>query len=142
MANSTPAGISIFYDSSTGGLVDISQYIQTINEVDVESLVEDSRGFGDSWEEMLPIGVGKMAPIELGGLYESSTSGPNGLFVGRVPETPSSSTRTLKVTWIATANNTSVETYLLNYKRAADRNGLTKFTARLQPTGTVTESTS
>jgi hypothetical protein len=142
LANSTPAGLKIEYDTSTGGLQDITQYIQTINEIDVESLTEETHTFGDSWEEHLPIGIGKMAPIELGGLYESSTSGINGLFGGRAPETPSSSTRTIKVTWIATANNTSVETYLKNYKRAADRNAITRFSVTLQPTGTVTESTS
>jgi hypothetical protein len=142
VANSTPAGIKIEYDSSTGGLVDITQYVLTINEIDVESLTEEVHTFGDSWEEHLPIGVGKMAPVELGGLYESSTSGINGLFCNRAPESPSSSTRTLKFTWIASGNNTSVETYLSNYNRAPDRNALTKYKAKLQPTGTVTESTS
>jgi hypothetical protein len=142
LANSTPAGIKIEYDTSTGGLQDITQYVLSINDVDVESMTEEVHTFGDSWEEHLPIGVGKMGPIELSGLYESSTSGPNGLFGGRAPETPSSSTRTLAITWIATANKTSVETYLGMYKRSADRNALTKYTVRLQPTGTVTESTS
>lgn len=139
MAKATPAGTIIEYDNAGGSLVDITQHVLTINDVDIESVLEEVHTLGDSWEESLPIGVGKVAPVELSGLYDDvASTGPDALFAGRVPETPASATRTLKITW-RSGKTTSVETYLVSYKRTADRNALTKYTATLQPTGAVTE---
>lgn len=141
MANSTPAGVKVEYDNAGGSLVDITQYVLTINGVDVESKLEETHTLGDSWEESKPIGVGKVAPVEIGGLYDDTvTVGPDALLANRVPETPASATRTLKITWIAAGHTTSVETYLIGYTRDADRNGLTKYKAKFQPTGAVTET--
>lgn len=141
MANSTPAGMKIEYDNAGGTLVDLTQYILTINDVDVEQVLEEKHTFGDSWEEFLPVGIGKVGPIELGGLFDdTATTGPDALFANRIPENPTTATRTLKVTWIAAGKNTTVETYLISYNRSADRNGLTKYKAKLQPTGAVAEA--
>jgi len=141
MANSTPFGIVVMYDNSGGTPVDLTQYIQSINDVDVESLTEEKHTFGDAWEEHLPIGIGRVGTIELGGLYDDvATVGPDALFAGRVPEVPGTAiTRTLTITW-RSGKTTAFETYLKAYKRTADRNGLTKFTATLQPTGAVAEA--
>lgn len=139
MANSIPSGIIIEYDNSGGTPVDISQHVQTINDIDVESLTEEKHTFGDSWEEHLPIGLGRMAAVELGGLYDDTAStGPDALFIRTSPETPASNTRTLKITW-RSGKTTSVETFVASYKRTADRGGLTKYSVRLQTTGAVTE---
>ena len=140
MANSIPSGITVFYDNSGGTPVDITQYVMTINDIEVESGIEEKHSFGDSWEESLPFGIGKMGAIELGGLYDDvATVGPDALFANRVPETPSSTTRTITITW-RSGKTTAVETYLIAYSRAADRNALTKYTVKLQPTGAVTEA--
>lgn len=139
MANSIPSGIKIEYDNAGATLVDITQHVLTINDIEVESLIEEKHSFGDSWEEHLPIGIGRMAPVELSGLYDdTAATGPDSLFANRVPETPASATRTLKITLVGT-KTVSVETYLVSYKRSPDRGALTKYTARLQPTGAVTE---
>jgi len=141
VANSIPSGIVIQYDNGGGTPVDITQYVLTLNDIDVESLVEEKHSFGDAWEESLPIGLARMAPVEISGLYDdTAASGPDALFAGRAPEVPgTATTRTLTITWRG-SKTTSVETYLLLYKRSADRNNLTKYTARLQPTGAVTEA--
>lgn len=139
MANSTPAGMIVQYDNSGGSLVDITQYVLTLNDIDIESVNEEVHTLGDAWEESKPIGVGRMAPVEIGGLYDDiATVGPDALFANRAPETPATATRTLTITW-RSGKTTSVETYLLAYKRTADKNALTKYMARLQPTGAVTE---
>lgn len=139
MAKYGPASITIEYDNSGGTPVDISQHVLSINDIDVESLAEEVHSFGDSWEEHLPIGVGRMAPVEISGLFDDTAStGPDALFKRTSPEGPSDSTRTLTITW--GTNTTSVETYVLSYRRAADRGALTRYTVRLQPTGTVTEA--
>jgi len=143
MALSPPSGIKVEYDNSGGSPVDITQYVLTINDVSVESILEEVHPFGSTgnWEASMPVGVGKVGPVELGGLYDdTATTGPDALFAGRVPEVPGTAiTRTLKITW-RSGKYTNFETYLISYDRAADRNQLTKYKVKLQPTGAVTEA--
>ena len=140
MANYGPANITIQYDNSGGSLIDISAHVLTINDVDVENITEETRPFGASWEEHKAIGVGRLPVIELGGVYDDTVStGPNALFGGRIPEGPGATPRELKITWGST-KTTLVDTILLTYRRTADKNGLTRWLARVQPTGAVTEA--
>ena len=137
MAKSYPSVIIVEYDEVGGALTNITQYVQEINEVAVESIVEETHSFGDSWEESLPIGVGRIGDITLSGIYDDTvTVGPDALFRGRVPETPAIATRTLKITWNA-SHATVFETYLMSYTRTADRGALTRWSAVLRPTGGV-----
>ena len=140
MANYGPASIKIDYDNGSGTPVDITAYVLTINSVDVEQVLEEVRPFGASWDKYMPVGVGKMGPIELGGIFDdTAVSGPDALFAGRIPEAPGTATRTLKVTW-GGSKSTSVETHLGAYKRQVDKQGLTKYSVTLTPTGAVTEA--
>ena len=138
MANSSPAGIKIEYDNAAAALVDITAHVLAINDVDVEQLLEEMRPLGATMDTYMPVGVGKVAPVELTGLYDDAADGPDDLFGDRMPETPASVTRTLKITWVG-AKTTSVETHLVRYVRKVDKNGLTKYTVTLQPSGVVTE---
>jgi hypothetical protein len=139
MAKYGPASLKVEYDNSGGTLVDISQHVLEINDVSVENLMEMTRTFGDSWDESLPIGVGKMSDVTISGVYDDTAStAPDALFANRIPELPGANTRTLKLTWGGT-KTTSVETVLMKYDRTADRTALTKWSATLRPTGAVTE---
>jgi hypothetical protein len=90
MANYGPASLKIEYDNSGGSPVDITAYVLSINSIDVEQVLEEVRPFGASWDTFLPIGIGKVAPVELSGLFDdTAVSGPDALFAGRVPEAPS-----------------------------------------------------
>ena len=140
MANYGPSSVTIAYDNAAGSPVDITQYVMTVNEIVVEQINEERHPFGTSWETYLPVGVGKMGPIELDGLYDdTASSGPDALFANRVPETPASNTRTLTITFGST-KKVSVETYLVSYNRTVDRNKITSYKAKLQPTGSVSET--
>lgn len=140
MAKYGPASVVVEYDNAGGALQNITQHVQSINDVDVENILEESHTFGDSWEESLGIGVGRVGTIELSGLFDDAVApAPDALFANRVPEGPATATRTLKITFGGT-KTFSVETLLKNYKRKVDKNGLTKYTAILQPTGAVTET--
>ena len=140
MANYGPADLKVEYDNVGQSLVDISAHVLTINDIDVENLTEEIRPFGDSWDKHAAIGVGRMPVVELGGVYDdTAATGPDALFGGRVPEGPATATRSLKLTWGST-KTTIVETILLTYRRTPDKNGLTRWTARLQPTGSVAEA--
>jgi hypothetical protein len=141
MANYGPTSVVIKYDVTDGGaLTDITAYVQTINGIDIEEIMEETRSLGDAWEEFLPVGVAKMAPIELSGLYDDASSpAPNVVFGGRIPAGPAQVTRSFQVTWGST-KTTSVETHLVKFTRTADKSALTRYSVTLQPTGTVTEA--
>lgn len=142
MGNSIPSEIKIEFDDSAGVLRDVSQYVLTLGDLSVEQGLEEKHSFGDSWEEWLPFGVGKVNPFDIGGLYDDvATVGPDVLFAITTPDIPSGITRTLKVTWKTTGGtkSTAVECYRRSYTRTPDRNGLTKFKCTVQPTGAVTE---
>ena len=139
MALSPPSGIVVEYDNSGGSLVDISQHVLTLGDFKVEQITEEKHSFGDLWEEHLPVGVGRLPALPIGGLYDdTAATGPNALFGGQIPISPATASRTLKITWLADKTS-SVETTLLDFTRSADRSALTKYTATVQPTGAVTE---
>lgn len=137
---STPSQIKIEYDNAAGSLVDISQFVMTLNDVVVEQITEETHSFGDLWEENIAIGIGKLGELTLGGLYDDQAGGPDSLFAGRVPEDPNTATRTLKITWRTAGKTTTFETFLASYTRKADRGALTKYEAKLLPTGSVVEA--
>ena len=139
MAKSTPADIVVSYDASNGSLIDISQYVQTLGGIELENLIEETHTFGDSYEESTPVGIARWAQIEVGGLYDDTSGGPNDLFNAALPTSPNDATRTFKVEWGGNAA-TEVETILIKYTRVPDRSALTKFSATLQPVGTPTET--
>lgn len=139
---STPAGLKIEYDNAAGAAIDITAYVQKIGDIDVESLIEQIRALGASWESALPIGVAKMASVDIEGIYDDTVDvGPDALFWGARtwPETPATASRTLTITWQG-AKTTSVETFLSKRARTTDVNALTRYKVTLQPTGTVTEA--
>ncbi len=135
MANYGPADFKITYDST-----DITQYVMTINDVSVEQAVEEVHSLGDAWEEYLNVGVGKIGAIELGGLYDDTAStGPDALFKITTPAGPATAGKVLVITW-GGSKTTTVTVFKTKYTRKADRNGITKYTATLQPSGQPTEA--
>lgn len=131
--------IVIKIDSTEGGtLADISQYITSINGVEVEAILKESHSFGKAWFEHLATGMRKMNPVVLGGFYDdTATTGPNAIFVN-VQDSPADVSRTLEITWGGT-KTTTVEVWIQKYSRQATRNELTQFEAILIPTAAVTE---
>lgn len=140
MANYGPADLQIEYDNAAGSLVDITAHVLTVNDFDVEEITEEVRPFGASWDVHKGVGVGRMPVVEIGGVYDdTAATSPDALFANRVPEGPSATTRSLKFTW-GGSKTSNVETILVGYRRSVDKSGLTKWSARLQPTGAVTEA--
>jgi hypothetical protein len=136
MAKSTPSEIEIWYDDSGGTPVDISQYVQSFNGIEIENIIEETHTFGDSFEENTPIGIGRVTNITLEGLYDDVAGGPHELFGAALPTNPNSPTRTFKVVW-GNGKSTTLETILVKYNRTADRSALTRFTAELANAATA-----
>lgn len=126
--------LKIEVDNSGGSLVDISQYVTEINDVNTKALVEEGQTAGDTWMETLDTGLRQMEPVVLKGFYDDSASGgPNVLF------SSIGNTRTLKVTW-GGSKTTQVEAVIEQYKRRALQKQLHKYETTLIPTGTVAEA--
>lgn len=136
-----PVDIIIEYGdgSSPTNLVNITQHVLEFNGIAIEQLIEMVRSYGVAWDKNLPIGVGKMDDIELGGLLDDAVNGPDDLFDGQVPIGPNTLPRLFKVTWFGT-KTTQLSTVLKRFERPPDLNGITKYKAILTPTGAPTET--
>lgn len=135
MANYGPDDIVIKMDVADGGsLTDISQYVQGINGVSIERLTELVHTFGDSWEEHAPVGVRRMDDLELDMLYDDHANVSANLITGAHTQT-----RTVEITWGST-KVTTFEAWITKTTRTPARNALTRLTATLRPTGTITEA--
>lgn len=139
MAKYGSNSVVVEVDSTDGGsLVDITQYVLSINGVVVEKLLEESHTFGDSWFESLQVGLSRMDDIELEMFYDDTAStGPNAIF--NIATVTHAVSRTLKITYGST-KTTSVETFIMRYSRLPSRGALTKARVVLRPTGAPTEA--
>jgi hypothetical protein len=139
MANYGQSSVVVAFDNSGGTPVTMTPYVQTINGVSVESLMEQSDSFGDSWQEFLPVAVRKNGTITLDGLYDdTATTGPDAIFNAPAP-TVATTTRTLTLTF-GGSKTYAVETYIQKYDRMVVRGKLHRYSVVLQPTGAATEA--
>jgi hypothetical protein len=139
MANYGQSSVIVAYDNSGGTPVTMTPYVQTINGVSVESLMEQSDSFGDSWQEFLPVGVRKNGDITLEGLYDdTATTGPDAIF-NAPAATVATSQRTLTITF-GGSKTYSVETYIAKYDRFPVRGKLHRYSVLLKTTGAATEA--
>lgn len=132
--------IKVEFDNAAGTLVDMSQYVLEMGDVNIEAVLEDSHTFGDSWAEVLFAKLRKVGDISLRGFYDdTATTGPDVVFndVGNLGSSGAGS-RTLKVTWGST-KTTSVESFIRSYRRTGKAGGLTRYEMVLALTGAVTE---
>lgn len=126
--------LKIEVDNSGASLVDLSNYIDTVNEFNVEALLQESHAFGDAWVEQLYTGVKRANPVTLEGFYDDTASTGPDVVLNAIGDT-----RTLKFTWGSTKTS-SVEAVITSYVRKPARGELHRFACTLTPTGTVTEA--
>jgi hypothetical protein len=137
---SVSAGMKYEYGDATDTLVDITNEVLTINDIDQANMLQQTDPFGTSMPEYNPTGRGSFKPIQLGGIFKTGSGTVDAQFGNRIPEAVDAIARTFKITW-STGRSLSVKTQLSNFKRSPNKdNGLTRFTVELQPTGVVTET--
>lgn len=138
---SISAGMKYFYDDASGTPVDITAFVITDNDFDESNKLQQTDPFGTTMPEFSTTGRGEIKPITVGGIYKTGAGTVDALFANRIPEAPDTAVaRTFTVQW-STGRSTSVETQLSNFKRSDNKdNGLTRWSAVLQPTGVRTET--
>ena len=118
---------------------DISAHILSINGVKVMSMFEsDSHGFNKAWAETLATGLKRVEPIEVEGFYDDIADGPHAQFKDTA-DGPATATKNIVFTW-GNAKTTTIKMFIESYERLPSRGQLTRYKARLMPTGAVTEA--
>ena len=118
---------------------DISAHILSINGVKVMSMFEsDSHGFNKAWAETLATGLKRVEPIEVEGFYDDIADGPHAQFKDTA-DGPATATKNIVFTW-GNAKTTTIKMFIESYERLPNRGQLTRYKARLVPTGAVTEA--
>lgn len=134
MAKYGPNDISIAVDNTGGTPVTMDAYIEEISGATVEAILEESTTFNEAFVSQLYTGIQRMSPITFSGVFDdTATTGPNVIFNAL------GETRTVTITW-GGSKTTATEAILTTYDRAATRNGSTRYTITLTPTGAVTEA--
>jgi len=133
MANSSPRDIIFSFGGDP-----IEEHITSINDVSIEQIQEEIRALGESWDAYLCVGIGKMAPIEISGIYDSAAD-CDGHFANLIPQVVATAATAVIITWAA-GKTTTVSVFITKYVRKIDKNGLTKYSVTLQPTGAVAEA--
>lgn len=121
-------------DAVSGSLQDISNEVWTINGMDVQAVLQESHGAGDSWMEKLFTGLKQAADITITGPYDDGAGTATGYLQGGEGEV-----RTFQLTWDGTATST-VEVLIQSFKRLPARGTVTGYEAILVPTGAVVEA--
>ena len=136
MAKYGSPDLKIEVDNAGGTLVDMSAYIETVNEVSVEALLQESHTFGDEWVEHLYTGVKQGAPVTFEGFYDdTATTGPDAIFNAL------GSSREVKITYdgATAAKYTLFNSIITNYKRLPSRGELHRYSVTFTPTGEIAE---
>ena len=94
MAKYGPDDLSISIDDDGGTPVVMDAFIDEQTDAIIESIIEESHTFGDSWVEHLFTGIQRMSEISFGGFYDDVAGGPDAIFVGLAAVT-----RTVTITW-------------------------------------------
>lgn len=140
MANYGQSSVVVVFDRSDGTTTTaMTAHVQTINGVDVESIMEQSDSFGDSWVEFLPVGLRSAGVVTLEGLYEDTAdTGSNAMF-NAPAATVATTQRTLTITF-GGSKTFSVECYIQKFSRMLVRGKLHRYSVALRTTGAVTEA--
>ena len=136
MPNFGPTSIVVLYDDATGTPQDVSGQILTDPVVIIEAMMEtQTEGYGAEWEENVPIGKRKSAPISLE-FYHNDAADHIDTYLGEPVSTVGAVSRTLSVAYGAKTH--AVETHFMKRTPVPSRTALTRMQAELMTTGLVT----
>ena len=110
------------------------EYVDTIDGLTIEAIIEDSNTFGDTWTEQLYSGLRRGQPVTIGGFYNDASNSVSPKFNGN-----EGTTIAIVITW-GGSRTSSFSAVLQSWTRTAVREGTTRYTATLVPTGAVSEA--
>jgi hypothetical protein len=129
MARYGPADVVVTYNGNA--IADVT----VIGDIPKEMIIEEITPFGVAWEQHASVGVGRVGPITLEGIYDDSATALR----TRLEAVGIGGTATLLLTFGGT-KTLSVSTVLRSITRTLARGALSRVSGLLQPTGTPTEA--
>ena len=109
-------------------------HVDTFDGLSIEAIIEDSHTFGDVWTEQLYSGLRRGQPFTLEGFYDDAANGPDANFAGN-----EGTTIAIVITW-GSSKTSTFSALLQSWTRSPVREGTTRYTATLVPTGAITEA--
>ena len=125
--------------STTAAYQDLSDHVLEFSGLDIEALLQQSDGFGDSWREQLYTGMRQVADLTINCFYEdTAATGPHAVFGGL---TALGAERQVKLKFGTTNEYPKFKVVIKNYARLPKRGELTGSQLVLAVTGAVTNGT-
>ncbi len=113
---------------------DISKYVTSINGWNVENILEEVTGAGESTDRWAAIGFDQKNEVELTGPYDTATNGLVDIIDGWADKTAA---KKLKLTFGGT-DDVQVDVLLHRAQRNPARGQFHEFVVTLRPTGAIT----
>ena len=130
--------IGITTTSASTTIVDLSQYVDTIGDVDITPMVNETHTFGDSWVERTYTGVRGTNPIVVEGYYDdAAASGPHAI-LGNASDMGAE--RNFEIDFGA-SDVVNGKVILTGYNRLPKRGELTRYRSTWTPTGALGTAT-
>lgn len=130
MAKYGAPDLGITVKKGAAAAVDISESVDTINELNIEALIQDTTGFGQDWVENTAVGVKRGNPLTVEGFYDDAT-GSAASELDAVGETVE-----VTITW-GGSNTSTFNAIITSYVKRPVKNELHRYACTLTPTGEV-----
>ena len=136
LQNGTVIEIYVTTASSTGAFHNIAPFVRSISGLNIEAMLQETHGFGESWVEQSYVGMRRVDDITIGGYYDDvAASGPHAIF-GALAALGAE--RVIKFDFGTTNEYPKVDVVVKNYRRTGTVGEFTGYEVVLAPTGAVT----
>ena len=136
MAQYSSASLTLQIKDSGGTIRVLTPFVRAIGSVSIEGILQEATVFGAVWATYVSTTVKKMAPLTLGGFYDTTVDvGPDTLFNGQEGQT-----RTGCILTYGSTKTTTFDVIIQKYERLPKLGAMTEYQVTLQPTGTVVEA--
>ena len=135
MAKHGSPTVVIEYDDGPGGtLRDVTAHVLSIGGIEIEQITEQTNPFGSDHEHHTPVGVQRVADIDIEGLEDDTPTTGTVAVLGTPDDSPADATRTLRIT-PAAGRVFTIETRLAKAATNLANQALNRYRATIRQAG-------
>lgn len=141
MSKHSPTEVTVTLDDAPGGTPRIiTPYVDTIGELALESITEETNPFGAASKQFTPVGMEMTPDIPLEGWFDdTAVLGPHVMFgtaaTWALDKAPGSVGRVLVIV-AATGKTFTITVHMVKYSVVLKKDGLTRYKVLLRQKGT------
>jgi hypothetical protein len=137
MAKHGPQEVTVTIDDAPGGTPRvITPYVNTIGEVGLESITQETNPFGTTSMQSTPVGIDKVADIAINGFLDDTVNvGPKAVFFNQTNwalDKASGSVGRVLVILCATSMTFTITVHLVKAVLGLKKDALTEYTATVR----------